>query len=113
MYGFGTRLLAAFALSTGAAAGLCAGGMLSEAARPSADALRVEKIDRAAPADLIILNGGLRDGLRPGLRCFAEVPGGDPAEILIVDSAMARSVALAVGASEISEGARVEFGVTR
>ncbi|MBR4598237.1 MAG: hypothetical protein IKO42_07580, partial [Opitutales bacterium] len=88
---------------------LCADGILAKTVNNAGGAMAVEEIDQSSAADLIVIRGGLREGLRPGVVCAAENPDGSSAKLMIAESSLAKSVALAIGGADAVAGSVVKF----
>lgn len=96
-----------------AAGTLCAEGILAKTFENAGGIMAVEKIDSSPDADLIVIKGGLREGLRAGVVCEAENPDGSSAKLMIAEASLTKSVALAIGAEGAAVGSAVKFGMAK
>lgn len=97
-------------LSTGV---LCAEGILSETFKDAGEGITVLAVDKSSSADLIVLKGGLREGLKAGVVCRVKNPDGTSAKIMVAESALTKSVALAIDGANIVPGSTVKFDITK
>lgn len=112
MFGLCTHgVLAAGALL--AAGSLCAEGILGKTLENAAGNMAVEKIDSSSDADLVVIKGGLREGLRAGAVCEAQNPDGSFAKLMIAEASLTKSVALAIGGEGAAVGSPVKFGMAK
>lgn len=105
MFDFAQKFsLAALALA--GLGGLCFGeSMLAESLAQGGSTLKVLKVDTSSPADLLLIDGGVRNGLRAGLRCLAlNAEGARLGEIMIVEATLTKSAALIMGDFNVAEG---------
>ena len=86
--------------------GLCFGeSILSESLALDGSTLKVLKVDTSSPADLLLIDGGVRNGLRAGLRCSAlNAERVRTGEIMIVEATLTKAVALVLGDFNVAEG---------
>ncbi|MBO7520812.1 MAG: hypothetical protein J6T16_01055 [Opitutales bacterium] len=96
-----------------AAGSLRAEGILAKTFENAGAEMAVEKIDQSSPADLIVIKGGLREGLRAGVVCEAENPDGGVAKLMIAESSLTKSVALAIGGADAKAGSPVKFNIAK
>ena len=96
-----------------AANSLCAEGILAKTFENEGALMTVEKIDQTSPADLIVIKGGLREGLKAGVVCEAENPDGSVAKLMVAESSLTKSVALAIGGADAAVGSVVKFNIAK
>ena len=92
---------------------LCAKGILAETFKDAGEGISILNIDKSSSADLIVLKGGLREGLRAGVVCGVENPDGTLAKIMVAESSLTKSVALAIDGAEVVSGSTVKFNITK
>lgn len=90
-----------------------ADSMLAESLANTQSTLKIEKIDTSAAADLVLIDGGLRNGLRAGLLCTATTPDNKVGKIMVVDANLTKSAALVLGDFDIVEGSSVRFDLEK
>lgn len=115
MFGFGIKVMGFAAALASFACPAGAESLLSQAVRPLSSApMSVVKIDKSSPMDLAVIDGGLRRGLRPGVRLSAKSGDGSPAgELIVAEVSADRSVALLVGNADIRPGTEVALNIGR
>ena len=96
-----------------AAGALCAEGILGKTLGNAMGNMAVEKIDRSPDADLVVIKGGLREGLRAGAVCEAQNPDGSAAKLMIAEASLTKSVALAIGGADAKAGSPVKFDMAK
>lgn len=114
MLRFGIRFMG-LALFLGTAnASVCAESRLSKALKPIGEGvLSVVSVDHASPADLAVLDGGLRRGLRSGLTCSVMNAGEVVGEVIVAEVSLDRAVALVLGNYDIKPGSEVFINIGR
>lgn len=86
---------------------------LEQAVKPSASQLGITLVDKDSPADLVLINGGLSAGLRTGVICSVESEGEVVGQLMLVDLALDKSVAVMLGEYEIPADAKVVVSIEK
>ena len=111
MFDIAQKFSLALAALMGLGEAAFADSMLAESLTNAGATLRVIKLDSSSPADLLLIDGGVRNGLRAGLRCSAFASADEKiGEVMIVEAGFAKSVALVLGDFNVVEGNFVRLG---
>lgn len=87
--------------------------VLAKSLDNSESTLKVLKIDNSSAADLVLIDGGLRNGIRAGLLCSAINPDEQIGQVMIVEANLTKSVALVLGDFNLVEGSLVRFNLAK